>query len=352
MYGKSKAPVSRLGFIFAANTLLVAALAITQAAGAQEAGTLYGPEGVSPNAIKQGILGSCYFHASIAALAKVAPETLRNAIGSNPGGGYRVRFSQGPEELVLPEDLAYGRAHSFDRSDGDWVLVLMRGYAQRQVRESLALAIRQSTLIPSYVKPLALGWLEQSDMILIAYDRAIRSVVNQEGVMNKASFRQALAAQLSSLGVPAAEANTFSGLLEEKGFFDSLVTAVSQNGEVFGAYKSLGQGGIPVRVIEAFQGAARAGLVADREPLMQQLRRLRGGRVAFVAGTRGAAPSGDYDHTDWWVVSHAYTVMDYDDGTQTVSLRNPWGRRPEPNGSFTIPLSTFLEAYESYSYTE
>lgn len=352
MFGKFRSSLRRPRHSHAAIALLVAVTSISLAASAQATGTLYGPEGVSPDTIKQGVLGSCYFHASIAALAKIAPDTLRNAISSNPGGGYRVRFVGGPEEVVMPEDLAYGRAHSFDRSDGDWVLVLMRGYAQRQVRHSLAVSIQQSTMIPSYAKPIALSWVDSSGMLLLAYDRAIRSVVNQEGIMNKTTFRQALAAELSSLGIPAAEAGMLSGFLEEKGFFDALVTAVSQNGEVFGAYKSIGQGGIPVRVIEAFQGSARAGLVAEREPLMQQLQRLRSGRIAMVAGTYGDAPSSDYERTDWWVGSHAYTVMDYDDSTQTVSLRNPWGRRPEPNGSFTLPLSVFLTAYESYSYTE
>ena len=108
-----------------------------------------------------------------------------------------VRFFDGPEELVFPEDVKYGRAHSFDRSDGDWVLVLMRGYAQREVRRSLAGAIQRSTLIPVYAKPVALSWLDQSGLLLVAYDRAIRSVVNQDGIMNKAALKQALATQLS-----------------------------------------------------------------------------------------------------------------------------------------------------------
>jgi len=277
---------------------------------------------------------------------------LRAAISGNSSAGYRVRFFEGPEEVVLADDLAYGRAHSFDRSDGDWVLVLMRGYAQRQVRMSMANSISQSTMIPSYAKPMALSWLNQSGMLLVAYDRAIRSVVDQQGLMNKSTFGQALAKELTALGIPSAEAAMLSGFLEEKGFFNSLERVVSENGEVFGAYKSLGQGGIPVRVIEAFQGAARAGLANDRTAAVQQLRRLRGGGVAVVAGTRAKAPSTSYERQDWWVPSHAYSVLDYDDNSQTVTLRNPWARHPEPDGSFTLPLASFLEAYESYSYTE
>jgi hypothetical protein len=291
MHDSFGARLHRKNVYRAAIALLITACGMAAALSAQEAGTLYGPAGVSPEAIKQGVLGSCYFHASIAALAKVAPETLREAISGNPGGGYRVRFVEGPVEVVLPEDLAYGRAHSFDRSDGDWVLVLMRGYAQREVRQSLAKSIEQSTFIPAYVKPLATGWVAQSGMVLLAYDRAIRSVVNQEGIMNKAMFQQALARELSSLGVPAAEAGMLSGFLEEKGFFDGLTAVVQENGEVFGAYKSLGQGGIPVRVMEAFQGAAGAGPVANHEQLMVQMGRMRSGKVALVVGTMRIACS-------------------------------------------------------------
>jgi hypothetical protein len=198
MFGISNPPARS----HAAIALLAAVTSMAPAAGAQATGALYGPEGVSPDAIKQGVLGSCYFHASIAALAKIAPDTLRNAISSNPEGGYRVRFVEGPEEVVLPADLAYGRAHAFDRSDGDWVLVLMRGYAQRQVRHSLAASIQRSTMIPSYAKPIALSWINSSGMLLVAYDRAIRSVVNQEGIMNKATFRQALAANSAAWESP------------------------------------------------------------------------------------------------------------------------------------------------------
>ncbi|MGD0547395.1 MAG: hypothetical protein ABR991_06145, partial [Terracidiphilus sp.] len=46
---------------------------LTAGAWAAEPAPLYGARGVSPQAVLQGTLGSCYFHASIAALAKVAP---------------------------------------------------------------------------------------------------------------------------------------------------------------------------------------------------------------------------------------------------------------------------------------
>ena len=342
--------IRRFGIAGAMVVPLVTGLAL--AARAQDSDSLYGPNGVSPQAVRQGILGSCYFHASIAALAKVAPETLRSEISQRTSGGYEVHFSEGPEEVVFPEDVAYGRTHSFDRSEGEWVLVLMRSYAQRAVRLSLVNSVRRSTLIPTFAKPVALDWLNQSGLLLVAYDRAIRTVVSQDGFLNKAALEQTLAAQLSNFGVPAVEAHSLVGFLDEKGFFDALALTVEQNGEVFGAYKSMGQGGIPFRVMEAFLGKAKAGPVANRQPLLEQLRRLHEGGMAMAAGTFPIAPTSEFAREDWWVSNHAYTVLDYDEAGETVQLRNPWGSHPAPDGDFKLPLSDFIQAFESYSYAE
>ncbi len=315
---------------------------------------LYGVHGVSPLAVRQGILGTCYFHASVAAVATVAPQTIRNAISQNPGGGYRVRFFQGPEETVYPEDVEYGRAHSYDHSEGAWVTVLMRAYAQRALRLSMVHAIERSTLIPAFVKSLALAGLEQSGPLLVAYDRAIRAAVNQDGDLNRATLNRQLASQLSALGVPAAQAQMLSGFLAEEGFYDALTLTVRQNGEVFGAYRSLGQGGIPVSVLDAFLGRAKAERAGDGEKLVAQLRRLHDNGVAMVATTRSSAHDSEFQGIDsaWWVAAHAYSVLDYNEAAQTVNLRNPWGVHPTPDGAFTLPLALFLQAYESYAFSQ
>ncbi len=325
---------------------------LSGAATAEEKAPLYGAHGVSPQAVLQGSLGSCYFHASIAALAKIAPETLRGAISSNPGGGYRVHFLDGPEEVVLPEDMEFGRAHGYDRSEGVWVAVLMRAYAQRALRQSLVSAINKSDLIPVFTKPFALSFLDESGLPLVAYDRAVRAVVQQDGAIDKATLKARLAAQLSALGVPATQAELLGSFLDVQGFFDSVAQTVGQNGEVFGAFKSLGQGGVPGRVFEAFLGKGETGQVADKKLTVGQLQRLHAGHLAMVAGT-WATPSGEgYANANWWVPAHCYTVLDFDETAQTVTLRNPWGAHPDPNGVFTIPLAVFLDAYEFYTYTQ
>lgn len=340
------------GLLRGALLLLLAAQGMHGAATAQNAGTLYGPHGVSPLAVRQGTLGSCYFHASIAALAKQAPQTLRGAISRNPLGGYRVHFFDGPDENVFEEDVEYGRMHSFDRSEGEWVLVLMRGYAQRALRRGLVTSIQRSDAIPAYAKPLALEWINHAGLLLVAYDRAIRSVISQDGQLDAVALKQSLTAQLKALGIPSAEAQMLVGFLDDRGFFIRMSRTVEQDGEVFGAYKSLGMGGIPVRVIEAFTGEARAGLVADREMTMKYLLRLHSEGLAMAAGSWSRPPSAAYATSNWWVGAHTYTVLDYSEGAGTVRLRNPWGARPDPDGTFTLPLAEFFEGFESYSFSE
>jgi hypothetical protein len=317
-----------------------------------EPAPLYGAHRVSPQAVLQGTLGSCYFHASIAALAKAAPDKLRAAIRENPGGGYRVHFVDGPDEIVLPEDVAFAREHSFDRSEGTWVAVLMRGYAQRALRQSLVHAIDKSDLIPGYAKPIAQALLNQSDQLLVGYDRAVRSVVQQDGVIDKIKLQTKLVADLTFLGIPDSAVQMLGGFLNDRGFFDSIALTVEENGEVFGAYKSLGQGGVPVRVFEAFQGKGFSGTVADKKLTLEQLKRMDSGHVAMVAGS-WSTPSGEgYSTADWWIASHCYTVLSYDDAAQTVTLRNPWGAKPDPDGVFTIPFATFVDAFEFYTYSQ
>ncbi len=340
----------RTTFAWIAALLLGSGLA-AGAWGAEPA-PLYGEHGVSPQAVLQGTLGSCYFHASVAALAKVAPEKLRSAIRENPGGGYRVHFVDGPEETVLPEDVAFARDHLYDRSEGTWVAVLMRGYAQRLLRQSLIHAIDKSDYIPSYIKPIGLSLLNRSDQLLIGYDRAVRSVVQQDGVIDKAALKTKLASQLAALGVPDTAVQMLAGFMEDRGFFDSIAQTVEQNGEVFGAYKTFGQGGVPVRVFEAFEGKGLSGLVADKKLTVDQLRRLSSGHVAMVAGSWATPNGAGYSSENWWVAGHCYTVLSFDDAAQAVTLRNPWGTKPDPDGVFTIPLATFLDAYEFYTYSQ
>ena len=327
-------------------TLLGAAVILLAETALAQSGALYGPNGVSPMAVKQGTLGSCYFHASVAAVAKASPASIKSAI-SGDGKGYKVHFLDGPEEVVYPQDIAYAHDHAYDRSEGEWVTVLMRGYAQRALRHSMVEAVNRSTTIPVFAKPIALNALGQTGPLLLAYDRAVRSVVSQDGQMDKASFEAQLNKQIVALGVPAAQAQVVGGLLERGGLYEAIAKSVRENGEVFGAYRSLGQGGIPFNVLEALLGPAHSVPVADAS-IHEQLRNLHAGSVAMVSGTKSSA--GASSGADWYVPSHAYTILDYDEGARMVVLRNPWATKPGPDGVFRLPLSVFQQAYENFSY--
>jgi len=342
--GKNALELGRIGLL-TATMLGAAALLPADTALAQQA-ALYGPSGVSPMAVRQGTLGSCYFHASIAAVAKASPEAIKSAISGDAQKGYRVHFLTGPEEVVYPQDIAYAHDHAYDRSEGEWVTVLMRGYAQRALRHSMVEAVNRSTMIPIFAKPVALNALDQTGPLLLAYDRAVRSVVSQDGQMDKASFEVQLNKQIVALGVPARQAQVIGGLLEQGGFYEAIVKSVRENGEVFGAYRSLGQGGIPFSVLEALLGTAHSSPVTDGS-LNGELRNLHAGGQAMVAGTKASA--GASAGADWFVPTHAYTVLDYDEGARTVLLRNPWGTKPGPDGVFKLPLSVFQQVYENFT---
>jgi hypothetical protein len=328
-------------------TTLLGAAALLPADSALAQGALYGPSGVSPMAVKQGTLGSCYFHASVAAVAKVSPASIKSAINGD-AKGYKVHFLSGPDEVVYPQDIKYAHEHAYDRSEGEWVTVLMRGYAQRELRHSMVESVNRSTSMPPFAKSIALKELGQTGPLLLAYDRAVRSVVSQDGQMDKATFEAQLNKEITAAGVPPAQAQVIGGLLEKGGLYEAIARSVRENGEVFGAYKSLGQGGIPFNVLEALLGTAHSIPVTDSS-LGGQLRRVHAGSLAMVSGTKTSG--GGAEGSDWYVPGHAYTILDYDEGARMVVLRNPWGTKPGPDGVFKLPLSTFQRVYENFSYS-
>ena len=321
------------------------------AVAAQSNQALFGTDGINPGAVRQGRLGSCYFHASIASLARTFPDSIRNSISQGPDGGYLVNFIDGPAEAVYPEDVQFGRSHGFDNSNGDWVLILARGFAQRSIRMDLVNAIQRSAVIPTLAKPLALSALDHSGPLMLAYDRAIRSAVQQDGTFDKASIESMISVNATALHVPAAEATALNGMLDQLGLFDSLESSVKQNGDLFGAYRAIGQGGIPERVIAAFLGRAGSRRLIQDAQLLTTLNALHANSIVMVASTQDP-PAADSAASDWWVPSHAYSVLQYNPETQIVSLRNPWGSHPDPDGAFDLPLAIFLQSFYSYSFSQ
>ena len=320
--------------------------------GATAADDLYGPKGITAEAVRQGKLGSCYFHAVIAALAQRRADAIRKMIQSNPDGSYTVTFGDGKKETAYPEDLRYAHDSGYELSDGEWVAVLFRAYAQRVLRESLLEAIESSDIFPMLKQP-AEQLAASSDPLVLAYDRAIRAQVDQDGNIDRAKLEAGLKKEMAPITVPDSMKDSLISLLESGGFFDKMATMIQQNGELFGAYRAVGQGGLAERAMETLAGSTRsqdnqsesqagaalAEAVKNGTPIVA----CTGGSRFYQEVAKGQSLPPDTD--PWYVNTHCYTVLSYDSGAATVNIRNPWARHPDPDGVFNLPLSTFVPAF-------
>lgn len=319
---------------------------------------LFGPLGVQAPAVRQGSLGSCYFHSAIAAVAATDPAMLQRAIQTVKPDQWKVTFADGKSENVYLSDVQYTRNSGFDRSDGLWVAILFRAYAQRTMREGLLEAVA-ATDLPSMIKLNGRSFFSSNDVLLLVYDRAIRSAINQDGDINHKLLADQLDHEMSVAFVPASTRSFVLRMLDAKGYFDVLATKVKNNGEMFGAYRAIGQGGLPEEVLAAFTGKASGANVNAGPALVSALNRAQQSHLAIIASTRDSvAPKfmevsgGTASAKDWYVASHAYTILSFDSAQKTVTLRNPWGSHPDPEGVFTIPLDTFVSAYERIAFSD
>ena len=321
--------------------------------GTGAADDLYGPKGVTPEAVRQGKLGSCYFHAVIAALAQRRADTLRKMIQANPDGSFTVTFGDGKKETAYPEDLRYAHDSGYELSDGEWVAVLFRAYAQRVLRESLLEAIESSDIFPMLKQPAA-QLAASSDPLVLAYDRAIRAQVDQDGNIDRAKLEAGLKKEMAPItAVPDSIKESLISMLETGGVFDKMATMIQQNGELFGAYRAVGQGGIADRVMKTLAGSTRFQENQSESQAGAALAEAANHGLPIVACTGGSryyqmvakGQSLPPDTDLWYVNAHCYTVLGYDSGAATLKVRNPWARHPDPDGIFNLPVSTFFHAY-------
>jgi hypothetical protein len=318
---------------------------------------LYGGRGVSPQAVRQGSIGSCYFYASIAALAGTQPDLLRQSILSDENGGLRVRFADGKIEQVHAEDVQFARNSDFDLSEGLWVAVLFRGYAQRTLRAALIDSVNASSLLPP-LKSLTSGLIANNDLLLLAYDRAIRSQIRQSGNISRDGLKAQLTKELASVPMLGLWKDRAVEMIDSSGFFESLVAQIEANGELFGAYRAVGHGGLSEEVLSAFAGDAHTYDIKNRDKAAAAISQAMQKHQAVVAWTddspldtltsKAHSPLDD-DAEDWYLRAHAYTVLAVNTTAGTVTMRNPWASHPDPQGEFTLSLDEFVSAYTGFS---
>jgi hypothetical protein len=192
-----------------------------------------------------------------------------------------------------------------------------------------------------------------NDPLLLAYDRAIRSQVDQDGNLDRDKLEWQLREEMKPLRIPDEMRESVIKLLESGGSFDSMAQFIKQNGEIFGAYRAVGQGGIAERVMQTMTGTVlfvqndsegQAGSVLDKafkagRPVVA----CTGGSLYFRQLAQGS--SLPVATKSWYVNSHCYTALAFNGNSHTVTLRNPWAWFPEPDGVFTLPLKTFVPAF-------
>lgn len=104
---------------------------------AQRTGTrnLYGNmdnpiESIKPDAIKQGMIGDCYFESAVASLAASDPESIQKMIKDNGDGTYTVTFPGATDEPITvkaPTEAEMG-LYNQGGKDGAWACVLEKAY--------------------------------------------------------------------------------------------------------------------------------------------------------------------------------------------------------------------------------
>jgi hypothetical protein len=189
---------------------------------------------------------------------------------------------------------------------------------------------------------------------VLAYDRAIRSQVDQYGNIDRAKLEAGLKTEMAPMtAIPESMKDSFIGMLASGGFFEKMSSLIQQNGELFGAYRAVGQGGIADRVMKTFSGSTRyqennsesqvGSALADEVGKNSPVVACTGGSTYYNQLAKGQTLPAETDA--WYVNAHCYTVLNYDSGSRMVTIRNPWARHPDPDGIFNLPLSTFVPAY-------
>lgn len=87
-------------------------------------------ESIKPDAIKQGMIGDCYFEAALASLAATRPQDIQRMIKDNGDGTYTVTFPGDTDEpitVTAPTEVEMG-LYNQGGKDGTWACVMEKAF--------------------------------------------------------------------------------------------------------------------------------------------------------------------------------------------------------------------------------
>lgn len=145
-------------------------------------------------------------------------------------------------------------------------------------------------------------------------------------------------------------------IAEGSGVLDTLIALVKKNGELFGAYRAVGSGGMVGEAMRSLLGQGKTRRLHNVQDVAQQIQSALEQHQPAVTGTSAMFMEKLAAHMpellqaeNWYMESHAYTVVAIDPAARTITLRNPWGQHPAPDGQFKLPLAQSLAAFDEYT---
>ena len=306
---------------------------------------------IKPEGIRAGTTSGGYVHASIIALAINDPKLLASRIEKS-GDDYVIHFADGKwTQRVTAAEVEAIRKSGIDRSDDPWVAALFRGYEMRVLWDVMHFSIGHLNFSPN-IRVKAGAMLDQSGWLVKAYERAIRATITPTGDLDSDSLRLAVREELKPIKENEDAKKSAENMLLSIVMFEDTAKAVKENGELFGAYKAVGNTMLPDHFIDALTGKSKGLDKPTIRVATAALKNLRDAKHAGVVSTANlplaklkSRPAGAFP---WYAPLHAYTIVD--STATTVTLRNP--AADDAKATFKVPAAAIAPLFTHITVEE